>query len=191
MLSDAGYAVERVTTPSIWKASQAWFGALMTEIVHSLGPAARKHGSETIRTLFDQRPDMGTPVDLAGYREAIAERTALTREWNVFLDRYPLVLCPFLLRSMYPWNYDAQGLEQLTDLSRASIYSTGINYLSLPAGVVPVGFADGLPAGIQIVGRRFREDLILDAMEVVESSVGVLAHRLWEREDVAQANEPE
>ena len=132
---------------------------------------------------------MGTPVDLAGYREAIAERTALTREWNVFLDRYPLVLCPFLLRSMYPWNYDAQGVEQLTDLSRASIYSTGINYLSLPAGVVPVGLADGLPAGVQIVGRRFREDLILDAMEVVESSVGILAHRLWEREDAAQSNE--
>ena len=190
VLSDAGYAVERVATPSIWNASQAWFSALMTEIVHYLGPAARKYGSETIQTLFDQRPDMGTPVDLAGYRDAIAGRTAMTREWNVFLDRYPLVLCPFLLRSMYPWNYDAQGLEQLTDLSRASIYSTGINYLSLPSGVVPVGFADGLPAGVQIVGRRYREDLILDAMEVVESSVGILAHRLWKREGAAQSNAP-
>ena len=119
----------------------------------------------------------------AGYREAIAERTALTREWNLFLDRYPLVLCPFLLRSMYAWDYDAQGFEQVRDLFRSAIYSTGVSYLSLPAGVVPIGFADGRPAGVQIVGRRFREDLILDAMEAIESSVGVLSHTLWERED--------
>ena len=189
-LSDAGYAVEQVATPSIREASRAWFGTLMTEIVHFLGPTARKYGSKTIQTLFDLRPAMWGAVDLADYREAIAERTAQTREWNLFLDRYPLVLCPFLLRSMYPWDYDAQGLEQLTDLTRASIYSTGVNYLSLPSGVVPVGFAGGLPAGVQIVGRRYREDLILDAMEVVESSVGILAHRLWEREDVTRSNAP-
>ena len=36
---------------------------------------------------------------------------------------------------------------------------------------------------MQIVGRRFREDLILDAMEAIEASVGILAHALWERED--------
>ena len=49
-------------------------------------------------------------------------------------------------------------------------------------GVAPIGFAGGRPAGVQIVGRRFREDLILDAMEAIESSVGILAHTLWERE---------
>ena len=41
---------------------------------------------------------------------------------------------------------------------------------------------DELPAGVQIVGRRYREDLILDAMEAIEASVGILAHKLWERE---------
>ena len=64
----------------------------------------------------------------------------------------------------------------------AMIRARAANYLSLPAGVVPIGFADGRPAGVQIIGRRFREDLILDAMEVIESSVGILAHTLWERE---------
>jgi hypothetical protein len=36
---------------------------------------------------------------------------------------------------------------------------------------------------IQIVGRRFREDLILGAMAVVEAQVGVLARTLWAREE--------
>ena len=182
MLSDAGYAVERVETPSIMKPARAWFDVLVSEIAHFLSPSALEHGSETIQTIFEHYQRIGKPVDPAGYRQAIADRAALTREWNVFLDRYPLVLCPFLMRSMYAWDYDAQGFEQIRDMFLSAIYSTGVNYLSLPAGVVPIGFADERPAGVQIVGRRFREDLILDAMEVVESSVGILSHQLWERE---------
>ena len=40
VLSDAGYAVERVATPSIMKPAEAWFDVLVSEIVHFLGPAA-------------------------------------------------------------------------------------------------------------------------------------------------------
>ena len=43
---------------------------------------------------------------------------------------------------------------------------------------------ENLPAGVQIIGRRFREDLILDAMETIEARVGVLAHELWTRTDM-------
>lgn len=77
---------------------------------------------------------------------------------------------------------DAQGFTQTKELFDAAIYSFGVNYLGLPAGVVPVGLVDGLPAGVQIVGRRFREDLILDAMAVIEAQVGVMAKTLWARE---------
>jgi hypothetical protein len=34
---------------------------------------------------------------------------------------------------------------------------------------------------VQIVGRRFREDMILDAAEAVERQVGIMAQRLWAR----------
>ena len=185
VLSDAGYAVERVATPSIMKSARAWFDVLGSEIIHFLGPIAREHGSETIQTIFEKFQRIGNPVDPVGYRQGIADRTALTREWNVFLERYPLVLCPFMMRSLYPWDYDAQGFDQMRDLFEAAIYSTGVNYLGLPAGVVPIGFADGLPAGVQIIGRRYREDLILDAMEAIEGSVGILTNALWQRETEA------
>jgi len=38
------------------------------------------------------------------------------------------------------------------------------------------------PAAIQIVGQRWREDIVCDALEAIEERNGVLAHRLWERE---------
>jgi amidase len=87
-----------------------------------------------------------------------------------------------MMRPLFPWDYDARGFEETRDLFMSTIYSCGINYLSLPAGVVPIGFVEQLPAGVQLVGRRYREDLILDAMEAIEARVGILTHRLWERE---------
>ena len=74
----------------------------------------------------------------------------MMRAWNLFLDAYPLVLTPFLMRPTYPWNYDAQGRAQIKDLFDAAIYSYGINYLALPAGVVPVDLVEDLPAGDQL-----------------------------------------
>ncbi len=182
-LADAGYSVEEVETPGVERPAQCWFEVLFHEIAATLGPLAKEHGSDTINRLFDWMLSMGNAVDADGYRIAIAERSALTREWNRFLARYPLVLSPFLMRSLYPWDYDARSEDELHDLFHAAKYSTGINYLSLPAGVTPIGLVDGLPAGIQFIGRRFREDLILDAMQVVEDHVGVLTRELWERED--------
>ena len=54
-----------------------------------------------------------------------------------------------------------------------------MNFMGLPAANVPASYNDGQPIGVQIVGRRFREDLLLDAAEVIERKVGVMAERLW------------
>ena len=40
---------------------------------------------------------------------------------------------------------------------------------------------NGLPMNVQIVGRRWREDLILDACEAIETRVGVMAEKLFDR----------
>ena len=80
-----------------------------------------------------------------------------------------------------PLHGRTSGLQQTRDLFDASIYSYGINYLGLPAGVVPIDLVEELPAGVQLVGRRFREDVILDAMAAIEQRAGRLVDRLWKR----------
>jgi amidase len=180
-LAEAGYAVEEVEPPSIAEPARAWFTLAVTEMKALLFPIAAEFGSRTIQQIFSYYERMEGLVDGGGYLRGIADRTRMTRAWNVFLDTYPLVLTPFLMRPTYPWDYDARGFEQTKELFAAGIYSHGINYLGLPAGVVPVGLVEALPAGVQIVGRRFREDLILDAMEAIEQRAGVLARELWSR----------
>ena len=65
--------------------------------------------------------------------------------------------------------------------TRQALYGYSMNFIGLPAGNIAANYSDGLPVGVQIVGRRFREDLILDACEAVEQRVGVMAERLFER----------
>src|SRR5215471_364116 len=178
-LRDAGYVVDEIETPSIQEAAQAWFNVGVYEFKMTFDALAQEHASETMQTIFSWYYSLGDLVDADGYRLGIADRTRLTRTWSLFLEQYPLVLTPFLMRPMYPWNYDAQSKDNVHDLFRAGIYSVAVNYLGLPAGVVPAGRAADLPAGVQIIGRRFREDLILDAMEAIESRLGVMAKTLW------------
>ena len=181
-LSDAGYQVEEVTTPSIEAAAQGWFDLLGSELETFMMPMVREHGSATIQQIFEWYFQMGEVADAEQYRAGIKDRTTMTREWELFLDQYPLVLTPYFMRSTPAWDCDARSFEETRDVFQAGMYSTGINFVSLPAGVVPIGLVDDLPAGIQVVGRRYREDLILDALEAIERRVGVLTRELWARD---------
>jgi len=180
-LSDAGYDVIETEPPSIAEPACGWFSVLLTELKATLGPIIDRAGSDDLRRIFGWYCDIGKLLDPDAYRNGLADRTRMMRAWNVFLDFYPLVLTPFLMRPLYPWNYDALGLKETKDLFDSAIYSYGVNYLGLPAGFVPVDLVDELPAGVQLVGRRFREDTILDAMTAIEQPAGCLVQRLWTR----------
>jgi amidase len=188
VLSDAGYEVEPVEPPPMTEAAAGWMSMALAELRATVDPMARRHGSPEIRQVFDWYYEMGDVAEGPAYLSGIAARTRLTRAWNVFLDRYPLVLSPFLMRPIWPWDYDTGAFGQLKDVFDAAIYSYGVNYLALPAGVVPAGWVDAMPVGVQIIGRRDREDLILDAMATVERAVGVPARELWAREAAAGAD---
>jgi amidase len=181
LLADAGYEVIDEPPPPIVDAARLWFTAGATEMRLSLDPIVRAYGSEELQGVFDTYFAMGEVLDLPGYAMALATRTGLLRRWTTFLDRVPLVLTPFCLRPTYPHDVDTTP-HGGRDLLEAAIYSYGFNVLGLPAGVVPVDLVDGLPAGVQLVGRRYREDTVLDAMEAIEVRAGRLVERLWARE---------
>lgn len=50
-----------------------------------------------------------------------------------------------------------------------------------PPAAVPAH--EKVSIGVQIIGQRFREDLCLDAAQVIENKTGIFAQKLWERED--------
>ena len=182
-LAEAGYRVERVDPPPVAEAAAAWFKTGTTELEATLAPAVEQYGSDDIKLVFDHFFRASEIQDRDGYIAHFADRTRMMREWNLFLDRYPLVVTPFMMMPLYRWDFDVHEYEAMKRFLDASQYSFGINYLGLPAGVIGLDLVEGLPAAIQVVGRRYREDLICDALEAIErGNGGPLVQRLWDRE---------
>jgi len=72
-----------------------------------------------------------------------------------------------------PHNLDTtrEGQARVMDSIRVSLISP---LLGVPALAVPVGNHGRLRPGVQILAPRFREDLCLDAGEVIEAAEGVV-----------------
>ncbi|MCP5082422.1 MAG: amidase [Alphaproteobacteria bacterium] len=180
-LVDAGYVVEEIETPNVQSCGDIGFRALMGEVKVFFEADIRKHGSADINAIFDDYFEMFPPFEGEEQLKAMAERARFVREWTVLLHKYPLVLTPFMLIPTFKWDRDMEGQDGVREVLGAAFYSFSMNFMGLPAGNVPANYNDGLPVGVQIVGQRFREDLILDACEAVEQRVGIMAHKLWAR----------
>ena len=178
-LSDAGYNVIESTAPAIEDAFRMWLDAAGTEMAVGLGPAVERFGSESVQQLLAWTVEAGTVLDRDGYMMALGSRTTLTRAWSLFLDDHPLVLTPFMTNPMYDWDFDERSFDAVNDVLERAMHAFGINFLGLPAGVIGMDLVEDRPAGIQIVGQRYREDLICDALEAIEQRNGVMSRRLW------------
>ena len=94
-------------------------------------------------------------------------------------------MTPLSLVPPFPVGYDLGGVDVLRKMWVDLSFSITVNAMSLPAAVVPIRLHEGLPIGVQLIGRRFREDTILDAAASIERAVGVFAAQLWAKEAVA------
>lgn len=181
-LIDAGYEVIEIKTPDMAAIGHEACRTLFGEVKLLLNDLIVEHASPEFRRYFDNCFEITPPYSAQELIPAYARRASHVRDWLQLLEDTPLVLTPFLLGQTYVHDRDYQGLEGAAEISSRGFYSIGMNYLGLPAGNVPANFNDGLPIGVQIVGQRWREDLILDACEAIENRIGTMAKRLFARE---------
>jgi aspartyl-tRNA(Asn)/glutamyl-tRNA(Gln) amidotransferase subunit A len=123
----------------------------------------------------------GYAADLAGvetigareFGEAYRVRSRLNEWLAEFFGRYDLLLTPtmpleaFAAEGPPPTEVEGQPL-------RASIFActSPFNFSGHPAASVRAGFTDaGLPAGLQIVGRRYEDALVLQAAHAYEQAL--------------------
>jgi amidase len=172
-LRHAGCIVEEVEPPSLVEAHELWGALLGAETRVAVLPMAERMVSPDAMTVIRDLLGAFPELDLAGYMEGLARRTRIAREWAQFLDRHDVLLGPVCCRPPFPVGHD------LTDGGMANIMRnmrlvTVCNLLGLPAAVVPVGVADGLPLSVQIIGGRHRDETCLAAAQLIEDAFGVI-----------------
>ncbi|MFJ3830416.1 amidase [Streptomyces sp. NPDC090046] len=172
-LRDAGYDVREIAdVPRLDEALDAYHRIVVTEFAPTW-PVVRtllgEGGDRYIGMTMEKTP----PASAAEFMRLMGVWLGIRRSWAEFLDEYPLLLGPvFTEPAVEP------GLESRDRAGRERVGSgmrlcTVTSFVGVPAVAVPTGVTDGLPSGVQIVGRAFREDLCLDAAQEVEDRLGV------------------
>ena len=168
-LEQAGYAVEEVDPPDMAEAVALWDTLCHGEALRFMAGTIEKLGDDGIRRAFAGMTRRTPRLDVEGHMRALARRTTLIRNWYAFLERYALVLGPVSAEPPFPWGLDVESFETTDRVMRAQGTQFMVPLLGLPAISAPAGSVGGLPIGVQIIGARFREDMVLDAAEVIEA----------------------
>ncbi|GAA6200207.1 amidase family protein [Aquicoccus sp. SU-CL01552] len=184
-LTDAGYRVVEVEPPLLREAGMDGYRALMGEVLALMGPDIRAHGSDTIQAIFDEYFRQFTPFEGTELLQMMAKRSHYARAWSLFLEEYPLVLAPFLPQPFFAPDRDTQGPEGVREVLGSALWSYAMNFMGLPAACVPARLAEltegPQPINVQIVARRWREDLAVDACIAIEDRIGRMCDPLWDR----------
>jgi len=143
-------------------------GAGSSLLDHYLTVRAQGFGSETRRRIM-----LGTYVLSAGYYEAYYGKAQRIRE--LIKKEFEKVFSPsangfdILLTPTSPTTAFKIG-EKTDPLSMylSDIYTIPANLAGLPAISIPCGKIDNLPAGLQIIGPQFKDDLVLEVAQMYQ-----------------------
>jgi len=108
---------------------------------------------------------LGTYALSAGYYDqyylkALKVRTIIRKDFERALKDFDILVGPTM--PLLPFDIGEKISDPLT-LYMCDILTVPANLTGYPAISLPVGFIDGLPLGLQIIGRPFDEDTILQA----------------------------
>ncbi len=174
-LEQAGCTVEYVEPPHFEEGADMWRQMVMDDLRRGGLPAVNAMGDAGVQSALHGYLEGLPALDRDQTLEMQARRFAISRDWAVFLDRYPVLLMPVCWQRQFVVDADNGAAEQVHGLLRAQAPLLGTAMMGLPGLAVPTGMVNGLPVGVQIVTWRFREDLALRAGELIEGSAGFSA----------------
>jgi amidase len=172
-LETAGYEVEEIEPPMLFESYLAWAELQITSMNMTAALLDLLLGEDAKR--FIQLADAGfAPASAESMFLMHQSRWRVASEWRQFMTDYPLVVGPTWTQPPFELGFDVEDAESALKVIEMIRFVLPANLLGLPAACVPTGIVNGLPTGAQIIGNLLREDLCLDAAQVVEDSVGVL-----------------
>lgn len=132
---------------------------------------AEGFGAEVKRRIL-----IGTYVLSAGYYDAYylkaqKVRTLIKRDFDDAFEKVDVILTPTTPTAAF--GLGAKGGSDPIAMYLNDIFTVTVNMAGLPGLSVPAGYSsEGLPLGLQIIGKPFDEGLVLRAGQLIEDAVG-------------------
>jgi len=175
-LSDAGLIVEQTRPPGVEQGHYLWlklFSRASVVQLRQVYAGNGEKGGDFVRWRLATADDTPAPT-LDDYINAWLERDRLRAELLRWMEHTPLLVTPVGATPAYKnKTLKVTVGERTMSTFRAFSYSQTCNAFDLPAVVVPAGRSlEGLSIGVQIIGRPFAEEMVLDAAAIIEEALG-------------------
>ncbi|MDA8167475.1 MAG: Asp-tRNA(Asn)/Glu-tRNA(Gln) amidotransferase subunit GatA [Actinomycetota bacterium] len=117
---------------------------------------------------------LGTYALSSGYYEAYygqaqKVRTLIVRDFAAAFEKFDLLVSPTAPTTAFRLG---EKLGDPLTMYKSDICTIPVNLAGLPGISIPAGLSGGLPVGLQIVGRAFSENRLLQAAYSAESVIG-------------------
>jgi Asp-tRNA(Asn)/Glu-tRNA(Gln) amidotransferase A subunit family amidase len=175
-LRRTGFQVEEFRPAGLEEARELWKkffvvagGMLIRPMFHG-----SEHDLSPILKQFLDWSAAESPLTPQTLLDAWIRRDTLRAQFLAQMRKYPILLCPAAAIPAFrhgerSWQIEGKTVNYLDAWS----YTEWFNLLGNPAAVVPVGCSEeGLPIGVQIVGKPWEEEQVLAVSAVVENACG-------------------
>ncbi|WP_242886074.1 amidase [Actinomadura litoris] len=141
-----------------------WFAGA-AKVVEHLPPHARAALDPGLREICDR----GAAFTAGEYLDATARRMELGRIMGLFHERYDLLLTPTLPITAFEAGREAPAGAASPRWTGWTPFTYPFNMTQQPAASLPCGLTpEGLPAGLQVVGARHADALVMRACRAFE-----------------------
>jgi aspartyl-tRNA(Asn)/glutamyl-tRNA(Gln) amidotransferase subunit A len=129
-------------------------------------PAERQAQLDPGLVAVAERGAYVTGADLAAAQQ---RRGAFSEALHNALDGFDLLVCPTLPVIAFTAGDDyPSAVEGVPRPLGWTAFTYPFNLTGQPAATVPCGFVDGMPVGLQLIGRRFTDSLVLSVAGAFE-----------------------
>lgn len=147
-----------------------WFAGLAA-VLAPHGPDAINHVDPSMRDALSRYHDFSA----ADYLDAVAVRMALGARMADFHQGYDILVTPTVPIVAFEAGSDVPPGWHSPDWASWTPYTYPFNMTQQPALSVPCGTTDaGLPVGVQLVGARFEDRLVVRAGAALEAALGTV-----------------
>jgi Asp-tRNA(Asn)/Glu-tRNA(Gln) amidotransferase A subunit family amidase len=175
LLNDHGLIVESKRLNGLDRAIELWwyfFGPVIADLIRKGAVGQEELMSPMLRE-FVALATAETMLTYDGFLHACYERDSVRAEILRQMRGVTILLSPVSARPAFKHgegNWRAGEKENYRDTMR---YSQWLNLAGFPGAVVPMGMSpEGLPIGVQVIGRPYEEELVLAVAEVIERGRG-------------------
>ncbi len=130
---------------------------------------------------FSKKTNLAFPPSLAKYKAVLAERDRHITQMDRFMDRWDAWICPVSLAPAFAHCDFGKPIEvdgvKFPYLLACGGYTMPLNLTGSPVVVIPLGQSkEGLPIGVQVVGKRWQDMSLLAIAEKIDEIAGDFQH---------------